>query len=147
MWWLWSLVVHVLHSPLFPSTPWLHLHRSVVLPETQICNTLENTYVLDFVPNVNVTFRVIARLLLGNEIPGTLRMFYFSSIQKQHLIQTLHRRIEQGDYITDNEQIGQILEKNGLNKTYFTSWNPEYNLYNHNCWHFCQRVFTELAQT
>ena len=31
MWWLWSLVVQVLHSPLFPSTPWLYLHRSVLL--------------------------------------------------------------------------------------------------------------------
>jgi len=139
MWWLWSLVVQVLHSPLFPSTPWLYLHRSVLLlpdkndsdiqfdasttlaslalPKTTASYeisenliTYKNLYVLDFVPNINVTFRVIARLLLGNEIPGTMRLFYFSSIRKHDLIQTIQRRIEQGDYITDSEQIGKLLD-------------------------------------
>ena len=171
MWWLWSLVVQVLHSPLFPSTPWLYLHRSVLLlPDkndsyiqfdavnvvktsfeiSENLITYKNLYVLDFVPNINVSFRVIARLLLGNEIPGTMRLFYFSSIQKHDLIQTIQRRIEQGDYITDSEQIGKLLDASlseDFGQRAFTpsgqkveTWKTNYHLYKHNCWHLCDFV-------
>ena len=133
-----SIVVKVLHCPLLPSLSWCRLHHVVLIDPTPHPHKEEDAeyrgiFLVDYVPDVEVTPYVAVKLCIGNSVPGKMRLFTFDSVvKKTEVIRLLQDKISQGDFY----EIRRPSQKEP----------STYHLYRNNCWRFSRNVTNYLHQ-
>jgi hypothetical protein len=127
-------VAKILYSPLFPSSPCLNLHQTVLFSDTDML-------LMDYVPNLSVTNQVIWDLCIGKSIPGKIRIFHFTKPihYQENIMERVQEKIDQGDYYNGSESnIIPILRIYGVDQV-VQSQDNNYQLYTNNCWHFSKK--------
>lgn len=138
-----SLVAKILHCPLLPSLSWCPLHHVVLLEPTHHEaeehehkdheegreGHYRGIFLVDYVPDVEVTPHVAVQLIMGHSVPGKIRLFTFDSVKKTEVVRLLQDKISQGDFY----EIRRPQTEQNI-----------YHLYRNNCWRFSRNVTTHL---
>ena len=126
---LFSFATKVLHCPLFPSTPWCPLHRVVLIdPTPHKEEHYRHIFLVDYVPDVEITPKVAIELCMGKSVPGKVRIFLVDSVKKTEVIRLVQEKIVNGDFYVIRHETN----------------NFEYHLYRNNCWRFSRNMTQEL---
>lgn len=122
----------IISTPIFDNNQLSKFHDIVLFKKNKLINDfiLEDIYCIDFSPNQDITNRdVIKKIILGHNIEGKVRIFYFNKITKEEIAKEL-------DY---NQKFCNINIIKSYDKDIYdiiNNWNTSFNLYNHNCKHF-----------
>lgn len=129
-------VTKVLQCPLLPSVPWCPLHHVVLIEPAPIPinekgedeSHYRNIFLVDYVPDVDVTPKVAIELCMGKFVPGKVRIFMFDSVKKTEVIRLLQDKIVNGDFYVIHHETRK----------------SNYHLYRNNCWRFSRNVTQEF---
>jgi hypothetical protein len=144
MWFPWLIqyfVTRVLYSPLFPTSPHLQLHQTILIDRISLPPSPEysGTLLMDYVPNITVTRSVVGDLLLGRYVPGMVRVFHSPRAPPYDIPLWLQDQISQGFfYVGSDPRIQPLLRAYGMEEVVHNQsmW---YHLYTNNCWDFVRR--------
>jgi hypothetical protein len=115
--------------------PQLKLHHIVLLTEP-----IENrSYAIDFTPLNQPHFSTLLQLFIAKNVPAEIRVCYLGDITNK----TENQIIEQWDFLTTYKASfglahmkDTVIRENLLDA--FSNWEPEMNVYTHNCQHFSE---------
>jgi len=131
----------VIFTPLYKNNHLVKFHNIVLFQKNKIIknNNYENIFVIDFVPDEDITnIKTIIKLLFGKNINGKIRIFYYNKITKKEIIYELYETNQK----LCNKNVMKSYDKNIYN--IINEWNSTFNLYTHNCKHF-SNYFTKLC--
>lgn len=147
------LKVQVVTSAILSFAPWLELHHIVVLTDPNCAS--KGVYTVDFSPLDYADPKTLAKLLLGQDVPGEIRVRWISA-DKLNM-----NEIKDNCMFSDNsffedvrfDHHGEGHQRYSKNPaveeflhTIKHSWRERINLYLHNCQHFSYYVKRMAAQ-
>jgi hypothetical protein len=140
-WLIQFFVTKILYTPLFPPSPYLPLHQTIVIGRTTLPATSEYTGVLllDYVPNITLSRGTLGELFLGRSIPGMVRVFHHPSALPDDLPGWLRGQVDQRLYYDGlDPRVYPLLHAYGMEGVVHNQ-SMRYHLYTNNCWDFVRR--------
>ena len=130
-----DVFVKVLRTPVYDANQLCAQHHVVLLKKTPFddnTNQYTDVYAIDFSPDIDImTWNNICTLLLGQSVPGKIRLVYFNEISDAELCcNPLHTHPAMPlstIQSIDHDLYNRIAE-----------WDTHFHLYCHNCQHFGQ---------
>jgi hypothetical protein len=140
-WLIQFFITRILYSPLFPTSPHLQLHQTILIHRISLPPSPDysGTLLLDYVPNINLTRSVAIDLILGRYVPGMVRVFHTPRVPPYDIPVWLQHQISQGSfYVGSDPHIQPLLRAYGMEEVVrnHSQW---YHLYTNNCWDFVRR--------
>ena len=162
----------ILYSRLHPAMPWCKFHQSLVfeVPVQQAENgsagaagpdarASHEAFILDFVPAVPLNPGNLARIFMGQSIPGKYRLLRLPmepgpapapapgpGPQFMVWLETrFHQEMDADRYESQMEGIGSYLTALGIEPGSILAWGNTYQLYRRNCRHFCDMVLANMT--
>jgi hypothetical protein len=112
-------------------------------------------FILDFVPAVPLNPRNLARIFMGQSIPGKYRLLRLPmgpgpgpdpTTQFMVWLETrFHQEMDADRYESQMEGIGSYLTALGIEPGSILAWGNTYQLYRRNCRHFCDMVLANMT--
>ena len=140
-WLIQFFVTKILYTPLFPPSPYLRLHQTIVIGRSTLPSSPEYTgsLLLDYVPNITLSRWTVGELILGRSIPGMVRVFHHPSTLPDDLPEWLQGQVDQRIYYDGlDPHVYPLVRAYGMEGVVHNQsmW---YQLYTNNCWDFVRR--------
>jgi len=143
MWCLWFLLcvtviskplfTKIVHTPIYDQAQICTQHHIVLLqnfPFEDDQREYKDIYAIDFSPDIDITNgKTAAKILLGNKVPGKVRLVYFDSVDDDTLFrEPLHKHAD--------VPLHRLRQMDPVLYQKIEHWDTTFHLYMRNCQHF-----------
>ena len=129
----------VIKTPIYNINEVCFQHHIVLLQKTPFYNNqreYKDIFAIDFSPIDDITdWKYVIKLLLGKSVDGKIRLAFFHNVDHDMLL---------SDSI-NNKTLYPIKMIDDIDKNLYkkiTNWDPNFQLYTHNCQHFGRYLIT-----
>ena len=134
--------IHTIHTAIVNFAPMLKLHHLVIVKHNDPLDNTNKIYTIDFTPIDQSNITTICKLLMGQNVPGEIRIRKLSNMDLTNEDKIIEEWIDQNNNTMNSNQICNITDPK---LCHFVSkikiWDNKMNLYTHNCQHFSKYVY------